>query len=187
MKGVVASNSLSAENSQPPFRAHVSGTSSQKGSRPASNQAPVNLPKMQSALRESMKAKVKRLLGRSLYQGGAVEQHSTHKKKSHQLKHYPEEEEHVTVMCNSQYNPSRFPSKKRVTFTPAPTDTNYTPSSSMGLFSKERELVTEAKTRHLKISDEQIIYVKASDFNYNRDDLFDNTPVFQYPSMNYNN
>ena len=57
----------------------------------------------------------------------------------------------------------------------------------MGLFSKERELVTEAKARHLKISDEQIIYVKASDFNYNRDDLFDNTPVFQYPSMNYNN
>ena len=37
------------------------------------------------------------------------------------------------------------------------------------------------------VSDEQIIYVKASDFNYNRDDLFDNTPVFQYPSMNYNN
>ena len=57
----------------------------------------------------------------------------------------------------------------------------------MGLFTKERELVTEAKVRHLKLSDEQIIYVKASDFNYNRDDLFDNTPVFQYPSMNYNN
>jgi hypothetical protein len=101
MKGVVASNSLSAENPQPPFRAQVSATSSQKGSRPVSNQAPMNLPKMQLAVRESLKAKVKRLLGRSLYQGGAVEQHSTNKKKAHQLKNNPDEEEHITVMCNS--------------------------------------------------------------------------------------
>ncbi len=170
MKGVVATNScLSAVDPQPPARAHVPITSSQKGSRPASNQAPVNLPKMQSAVRESSKAKVKRLLGRSLYQDGAVDQHSTQKKKAHQLKHNPEEEDHITVMCNSQYYPSRFPSKKRVTFTAAPADSNLMPSSSMGLFPKERDLVSEAKARHLKLSDEQIMYVKASDFNYNRD------------------
>jgi hypothetical protein len=138
MKGVAATNSLSAENAQPPLRAHVSITFSQKGSRPASNQAPVGLPKMQMVVRESIKAKVKRLLGRPQNQGGPVEQHSTHKRKAHQLKHQPEEEEHITVMCNSQYNQSRFPSKKRVTFNPAPTDSNVTPSSSMGLFPNER-------------------------------------------------
>jgi hypothetical protein len=98
----------------------------------------MNLPKMQSAVRESIKAKVKRLLGRPQYQGGPVEQHSTHKKKAHQFKHNPDEEEHITVMCNSQYNQSRFPSKKRVTFTPGPADSNLTPSSSMGLFPNER-------------------------------------------------
>ena len=103
MKGVAATNSLSAENPQSPVRARVSITSSKKIGRPASNQASSNLPRMQLAVRESLKAKVKRLLDRSLHQGGAVEQHSLQKKKAHQLNQNPEEDQ-ITVMCNSQYN-----------------------------------------------------------------------------------
>ena len=56
----------------------------------------------------------------------------------------------------------------------------------MGLFPKERESVIQAKKRELKQSDEEIVYVNASDFQYDRNDLFDNTPVFKYPVMNYN-
>ncbi len=34
---------------------------------------------------------------------------------------------------------------------------------------------------------EEIVYVSSRDLiRYDRDELFDNTPVFQYPSMNYN-
>lgn len=31
-----------------------------------------------------------------------------------------------------------------------------------------------------------IVYIKASQLKYNREDLFDNTPVFPYPMMGFN-
>jgi hypothetical protein len=61
-----------------------------------------------------------------------------------------------------------------------------TPTKQMGLFPKERESVSKAKERHIDTNDEEIIYVNSEDFKYDRSDLFDNTPVFKYPVMNYN-
>jgi len=56
----------------------------------------------------------------------------------------------------------------------------------MGLFREERLAISESKQRAKEDSDETMIYIDARDLHYNRDDLFDNTPVFEYPIMNYN-
>ena len=55
----------------------------------------------------------------------------------------------------------------------------------MGLFSSEKKLQEELQEKQ-KDEDEDIVYINTNDIIFDREELFHNTPIFQYPIISYN-
>ena len=54
----------------------------------------------------------------------------------------------------------------------------------MGLFSSERKLQEELMKN--KEDGEDVVYINTNDIIFDREDLFNNTPIFQYPMISFN-
>lgn len=54
----------------------------------------------------------------------------------------------------------------------------------MGLFSSERKLQEELSKN--KDEGEDTVYINTNDIIFDREELFNNTPIFQYPMINFN-
>ena len=113
---------------------------------------------------------------------GSVHRTGTRKKKG---QNQPKEEKEMTLVCNTQYNPNFRPKTKRVQFiddfkeeeSPSPSRVK----NIVGLFDEEREIAD-----NMPEEPKAYVYIKMSDLKYDRNDLFDNVPVFKYPLIGYN-
>ena len=54
----------------------------------------------------------------------------------------------------------------------------------MGLFSSERKFQEELNKN--KDDGEDVVYINTNDIIFDREELFNNTPIFQYPMISYN-
>lgn len=54
----------------------------------------------------------------------------------------------------------------------------------MGLFSSERKFQEELNKN--KDESEDVVYINTNDIIFDREELFNNTPIFQYPMISYN-
>jgi hypothetical protein len=54
----------------------------------------------------------------------------------------------------------------------------------MGLFSSEKKLQEELMKN--KEDGEDVVYINTNDIIFDREELFNNTPIFQYPMISFN-
>lgn len=94
------------------------------------------------------------------------------------------EEREITLVCNTKYNEALRPPTKRVKFLDDVSQQSPSPSkvrNIVGLFEGEREVIAG-----MPEEPQAFVYIKLSDIRYDRADLFDNVPVFNYPLIGFN-
>lgn len=56
----------------------------------------------------------------------------------------------------------------------------------VGLFPGESEALKKEREAHADEKVEDILYIRASELKYDREELFFDTPVFKYPMIGFN-